>query len=266
MITAKDKVSALLVLLLVVGLGCTVLEPKPEESLEGDVKGLESIPYYHTGSAAFDTDEAQAKMEARVEEGKVAAATKKKQAEELKRRLAESGEFLDKDEAPIAEELIDESGRVGKIGDTDVPDPWIAPEQRTRASIPIALRGVPTDKYGYPDWVAAKDQGMITPVDSLDPDAPPSLTFDREIIFEINDVLMADVKYSHELHTDLFNCETCHPAIFIPARGTNDINMYKIWKGEFCGKCHGKVAFQAKGFENCQRCHSESKSGDQPKF
>jgi c(7)-type cytochrome triheme protein len=40
-------------------------------------------------------------------------------------------------------------------------------------------------------------------------------------------------------------------------RGANPISMVKIVNGEFCGRCHGRVAFP---ISNCARCHVKPKS------
>jgi len=54
---------------------------------------------------------------------------------------------------------------------------------------------------------------------------------------------MPPVVFPHWIHRIEFKCKVCHPAIFQMKSGSNDIDMEKIvFKGEFCGKCHGKNA------------------------
>jgi len=72
----------------------------------------------------------------------------------------------------------------------------------------------------------------------------------------LNDRMMANVRFPHTTHNYWFSCRVCHPAIFIPKRGANDFQMKDIWEGKFCGRCHGRIAYAPKGFENCIRCHS----------
>jgi c(7)-type cytochrome triheme protein len=62
------------------------------------------------------------------------------------------------------------------------------------------------------------------------------------------------VRFPHLQHTEWLTCANCHPAIFIPQAGANPISMSAIIQGEFCGVCHGKVAFAPT--LNCGRCHS----------
>jgi c(7)-type cytochrome triheme protein len=71
---------------------------------------------------------------------------------------------------------------------------------------------------------------------------------------------MPDVVYPHKQHTQWLDCSNCHPAIFIPMKGANQISMASILMGEKCGVCHGKVAFPV---SECRRCHSKAKPVDQ---
>jgi c(7)-type cytochrome triheme protein len=67
---------------------------------------------------------------------------------------------------------------------------------------------------------------------------------------------MPDVVYPHKQHTEWLDCSNCHPAIFIPKKGANDISMAAILLGQKCGVCHGKVAFPV---AECRKCHSKNK-------
>ena len=67
---------------------------------------------------------------------------------------------------------------------------------------------------------------------------------------------MPDVVYPHKQHTEWLDCSNCHPAIFIPQKGANQISMAAILLGEKCGVCHGKVAFPV---SECRLCHSKKK-------
>jgi c(7)-type cytochrome triheme protein len=74
----------------------------------------------------------------------------------------------------------------------------------------------------------------------------------KDIVFE-NDG--GKVTFSHKVHTGLFSCSECHPALFVPASGKNPHNtMTQMEKGASCGACHdGSAAFTVK--ENCETCH-----------
>ena len=115
---------------------------------------------------------------------------------------------------------------------------------------------LPKGKSGnYVDWVKALDEGKIEPrYDRTDPAVEPVL-MDLNIIREVKGS-MPDVVYPHKQHTEWLDCSNCHPAIFIPQKGANQISMASIILGESCGVCHGKIAFPV---SECRRCHSKPK-------
>lgn len=143
-----------------------------------------------------------------------------------------------------------------------IADPWVSPATRARKDLPIAMRTMPTDYFGYPDWTKAVEDGLLRPKSSIQGGSSDDVaSFNEDILFEINDPMMANVVFPHKKHTYWLKCSNCHDSIFKAKRGSNEFTMYDIWDGNFCGRCHGKVAFQPKGFENCQRCHSSQKPG-----
>jgi c(7)-type cytochrome triheme protein len=110
------------------------------------------------------------------------------------------------------------------------------------------------------DWVKSLNDGAITPrYDRNDPTASP-MVMDMNIVREVKGS-MPDVVYPHKQHTQWLDCSNCHPAIFIPQKGANQISMAAILMGEKCGVCHGKVAFPV---SECRRCHSKSKPAPAP--
>lgn len=163
----------------------------------------------------------------------------------------------------------------------EIFDPWKPPIKQKNEKLYIALQYLPKDKYGYPDWQAAARRGLLTPINSIEEffqtKNDPSLlkagsqaaveaaekylnevALD-DVLFEINDRLMFNVRFSHKVHTFWLSCKICHPGIFKAKNGANQFTMYDIWQGEYCGRCHGKVAFPPKGYDNCRRCHSVGK-------
>ena len=105
------------------------------------------------------------------------------------------------------------------------------------------------------DWVASLNSGAIDPrYDRDDPNRQP-VVLDLNIIREVKGT-MPDVVYPHKQHTEWLDCSNCHPAIFIPKKGANNISMASILLGEKCGVCHGKVAFPV---SDCRKCHSGEK-------
>ena len=119
-----------------------------------------------------------------------------------------------------------------------------------------AFAGLPSAKSGNRlDWVKALHEGEITPrYDRLDPDALP-VVMDLNIVREVKGS-MPNVVYPHKQHTEWLDCSNCHPAIFIPQKGANQISMASILMGQQCGVCHGKVAFPV---SECRKCHSQKK-------
>ena len=107
----------------------------------------------------------------------------------------------------------------------------------------------------YVDWNKALDEANIAPRNSLTSSETAPFVFDLNIVREVKGT-MPDVVYPHKQHTQWLDCSNCHPAIFIPQKGANQISMASILMGEKCGVCHGKVAFPV---SDCRRCHSRPK-------
>lgn len=158
-------------------------------------------------------------------------------------------------------------------------DPWVPPQEMPVEKLPRALQAMPKDNYGYPDWTAAVSRGLLSPLNSLEEasnkkgymfaegskeavEAAESFAKEEapgDVIFEINDRLMFNVIFPHKIHTYWLSCKVCHPGIFVAKKGANTFTMPDVWDGKFCGRCHGKVSFQPKGYNNCKRCHSQNK-------
>lgn len=125
---------------------------------------------------------------------------------------------------------------------------------------------LPRDAVGGADWVKAIQNGVIAPrhrvpsdsilaapftlanlVPATASETAPALDLNIEIVPE--KAALYKVVFPHAGHTLWLNCSSCHPGI-ITQRGSG---MQKILSGEYCGKCHGKVAFSP--FTSCARCH-----------
>jgi len=105
------------------------------------------------------------------------------------------------------------------------------------------------------DWVKSIRESRIAPrADRLDEKVQPMI-MDLNIVREVKGS-MPDVVYPHKQHTEWLDCSNCHPAIFKPQKGANQISMASILLGEACGVCHGKVAFPV---SECRLCHSKAK-------
>lgn len=125
----------------------------------------------------------------------------------------------------------------------------LQPPMQSYASLPKSNSG------NRIDWGGALSQKKIQPRwDRNDPKAEPAL-MDLNIVREVKGS-MPDVVYPHRQHTEWLDCSNCHPAIFVPQKGANQISMAAILLGQKCGVCHGKVAFPV---SECRLCHSKKK-------
>ena len=120
-----------------------------------------------------------------------------------------------------------------------------------------ALSAFPLDRRGGVDWVKAMDLGIIEPRADLKGQSQMAV-LDMDIMFK-DTGQMPWVKFPHIAHTKWLACSNCHPDIFIPKKGANsDIGMDGILAGEYCGRCHDKVAV---ALWTCERCHSVPHEG-----
>lgn len=121
----------------------------------------------------------------------------------------------------------------------------------------------PKDRRGEVNWVEALDQGVITPRKTRTgnpQDGAPMKTFDHDILMT-NTAEMPHVLFPHLAHTRWLSCSNCHPDIFLPKNNGNPITMEKVLKGQYCGRCHGKVSF---ALWTCERCHSVAHKNSTP--
>ena len=120
---------------------------------------------------------------------------------------------------------------------------------------PLAFSVLPKTAAGDIDWVAAIKEGLLNPKGSLDETGPPDgPILNLDIVFNVSEAYpVPNVVFPHAPHTIWLNCNNCHPSIFIMKQGANPVSMDRIIRGEYCGRCHGVVAFP---FADCLRCHS----------
>ena len=123
------------------------------------------------------------------------------------------------------------------------------PEIEQAPNWEAALEMLPRDVMGQPDWAAALRDGVVMPR-AMDPDDRNAGMFKLDFYLKGPNP-MFDAFFPHSTHLQWMGCESCHPAVF--KYRDNEISMAAINKGEYCGACHGKVAFAA---TNCKRCHT----------
>ena len=121
----------------------------------------------------------------------------------------------------------------------------------------MELAKLPKDQYGLVDWAVAIKSGLVKPLDSLEPGAAPAPPFNLDIVIHTKSNFMPDVVFPHYTHTLWLTCTNCHVQIFqMKAGGNPDMTMAKIAAGEYCGRCHNRVAFP---LTDCARCHVKPK-------
>lgn len=161
------------------------------------------------------------------------------------------------DSTPLARRAIDGS----PLLDPNNPD------YGKLQNIGDATRHIPHDANRFPDWMKALNDGLIKPRSSLSGQEKMEV-LELDIIMR-NTKEMPYVRFPHKSHTLWLACSNCHPAPFKPQTGSTNIRMADIFRGEYCGMCHDRVAFIT--FFSCQRCHSvpqtaavPGKAGDRP--
>lgn len=141
---------------------------------------------------------------------------------------------------------------------TNFLDP-VNPDLARLQSYEQGVYGLPLDANGFPDWMRALREGHIKPrasVDGRETMAP----LDLDIVMK-NTREMPWVRFPHRAHTEWLDCANCHPRPFEARAGATKIQMADIFRGQYCGMCHDKVAFIT--FFSCQRCHSIDRNGVQ---
>ena len=114
------------------------------------------------------------------------------------------------------------------------------------------LSRLPADSAGNKvDWVRALEDNYIHPRSGLK-EQKPVKTLDSDIL--MNDTgSIPRVLFPHKVHTKWLDCGNCHEHIFKSKAGATPVSMNKILEGQYCGVCHGAVAFP---LTECNRCHS----------
>ena len=103
------------------------------------------------------------------------------------------------------------------------------------------------------DWGAALQRKLIRPSNYLNPALASDIKFEKTLLLESKWAMVTPAVFSHAAHVKWLDCNNCHPEIFnIQKKTTEDFEMARNIKGEFCGVCHMSVAFP---MTDCERCH-----------
>lgn len=115
----------------------------------------------------------------------------------------------------------------------------------------------PKGIYGV-DWEEAEKSGALRPLDFIEGLSVKKTPLKNRADFgvEAQYPWVHPITFSHEKHSVWNGCELCHPEIFpLAEKGTAQFSMFHNVEGQYCGACHGKVAFP---LNNCQRCHARA--------
>ena len=117
-----------------------------------------------------------------------------------------------------------------------------------------ALSVLPPDDAGNKvDWVQALQGGYIQPRSGLLKEYAEKI-LDTDIVMTGSGAgSLPFVRFPHKAHTQWLDCGNCHDSLFKPKAGATPVTMLAILEGEYCGRCHGAVAFP---LTECQRCHT----------
>ncbi|MFQ5456455.1 MAG: cytochrome c3 family protein [Nitrospirota bacterium] len=117
----------------------------------------------------------------------------------------------------------------------------------------IDAKELPRDKFGLVNWVKLVQQGAIDPKGVFPgSSAKEAKVINLNILFKMKGGFVDNVVFPHDIHTYWLDCRNCHNQIFFQFAGWNPVKMQEIVKGEWCGRCHGKIAFP---IADCTRCH-----------
>ncbi len=119
---------------------------------------------------------------------------------------------------------------------------------------PSKLKALPLTAAGGTDWIKALNENLIKPKPGLDAKAEDQPVMDLDVVLTPKDMPDFKVTYPHKPHTQILSCDNCHTGIFQMQAGADPITMEKIFAGEYCGRCHGPVAFDPASA--CPRCHT----------
>lgn len=138
---------------------------------------------------------------------------------------------------------------LSKDGVHDTKNPGIKMLQEPREG----LGKLPKDQVGNRvNWIKSLREGYIEPRTNILPGTPIRV-LNLDILLK-NTGEMPMVLFPHRQHTEWLDCNNCHEHLFKYKTGTTKgLNMFAILQGEFCGQCHGAVAFP---LTECNRCHS----------
>jgi len=105
-------------------------------------------------------------------------------------------------------------------------------------------------------WVDALQEGYIEPVSSILDSKHEMQVLDLDVM-RTRTAEMPMVLFPHKKHTEWLDCGNCHEWLFKSKAGGTRFGMFDVLNGEYCGRCHGAVAFP---LTDCFLCHSVTRA------
>lgn len=105
-------------------------------------------------------------------------------------------------------------------------------------------------------WVEALQEGYIEPRPSILDNQYEMQVLDLDVL-RTRTAGIPMVLFPHKKHTEWLECGNCHEWLFKSKAGATRFGMFDVLNGEYCGRCHGAVAFP---LTECFFCHSVNRS------
>ena len=114
------------------------------------------------------------------------------------------------------------------------------------------LSKLPQDGSGNQvNWDKALEEAYITPTSGMHASVQPEVLNLDVLMKKTGEMPL--VNFPHRQHTEWLSCNDCHDRMFKAKAGATQFSMFDILNGEYCGRCHGAVAFP---LTECERCHN----------
>ena len=105
-------------------------------------------------------------------------------------------------------------------------------------------------------WAEAVQEGYIEPLPSILDNDYQMQVLDLDVL-RTRTAGISMVLFPHKQHTEWLECGNCHEWLFKSKAGATRFGMFDVLNGEYCGRCHGAVAFP---LTDCYTCHSVKRS------
>ena len=118
-------------------------------------------------------------------------------------------------------------------------------------------KDLPRARFGNGvNWMKAEEDKILTLKDEIKgvsaKRSGKDIPGDEELLPK--EQTMPHIIFSHKKHAVWNGCVLCHPSPFEEKAGATKFTMEQIFRGKYCGTCHGKVSFPTL---DCQRCHAK---------